>query len=186
MKIRLEPGTLHNRSGMTLIVAGFLIAAYFGYLDYREIVITFPATFHLLGHDRRRGVSLLAWAPVSGASNCPKYFRRCETGRALSRSVPSRPIAFKLCRLVVYVAPVGFRHHYRGGTTARRFAAVWRSRRHHFSIALRQSIINFSSGSRSRDAFRSAPISRFTNDARILSIVGQIKTLGVGALDNQK
>jgi len=30
---------------MTLIVAGFLVSAYFGYLDYREVVITFPERF---------------------------------------------------------------------------------------------------------------------------------------------
>ena len=45
MKNRLEPGTIQNRCGITLIVAGFLVATYFGYLDSREIVVTFPERF---------------------------------------------------------------------------------------------------------------------------------------------
>jgi hypothetical protein len=45
MKNRLEPGTIQNRCGITFLVAGFLVATYFGYLDYREIVITFPERF---------------------------------------------------------------------------------------------------------------------------------------------
>jgi len=45
MKNRVEPGKIKNRSGITLIVAGFLVAGIFGYLDSREIVIPFAARF---------------------------------------------------------------------------------------------------------------------------------------------
>ncbi len=41
----MEPGTVQNRSGMTLIVAGFLLATIFGYFDSREIDFPFAARF---------------------------------------------------------------------------------------------------------------------------------------------
>jgi hypothetical protein len=41
----VEPGTIQNRSGITLIVAGFIVAGIFGYLDYREIDFPFAARF---------------------------------------------------------------------------------------------------------------------------------------------
>src|SRR4029434_1516946 len=87
-------------------------------------------TLHLTDDDPRRGISLLARPPVPGAGDCPGYFRGCETGCALSPSLRSRSVGFEVCRLVVFIAPFALRAHYRGGTTARRFAAVWRSGRH--------------------------------------------------------
>src|SRR5258706_12727139 len=45
MKNKTEPGTIQSRIGITLIVAGFLVAGFFGYLDAREIDMPFGARF---------------------------------------------------------------------------------------------------------------------------------------------
>ena len=45
MKNRVEPGTIQTRSGITLIIAGFIVAGIFGYLDFREIDVPFAARF---------------------------------------------------------------------------------------------------------------------------------------------
>ena len=45
MKNRVEPGTVQSRSGITLIVGGFLIAGIFGYLDAREIDMPLATRF---------------------------------------------------------------------------------------------------------------------------------------------
>lgn len=45
MKNRVEPGTLQSRSGITLIISGFLVAGIFGYLDAREIDMPLATRF---------------------------------------------------------------------------------------------------------------------------------------------
>jgi len=45
MKNKMEPGTIQTRSGTALIVAGFLVAGIFGYLDAREIDMPFATRF---------------------------------------------------------------------------------------------------------------------------------------------
>jgi hypothetical protein len=45
MKNRVEPGTVQSRSGITLIVGGFLVAGIFGYLDAHEIDIPLATRF---------------------------------------------------------------------------------------------------------------------------------------------
>jgi hypothetical protein len=41
----MEPGTVQTRGGVALIVAGFLVAGFLGYLDAREIDMPFAARF---------------------------------------------------------------------------------------------------------------------------------------------
>ena len=41
----MEPGTLQSRSGIILIVSGFLVAGIFGYLDAREIDMPLATRF---------------------------------------------------------------------------------------------------------------------------------------------
>src|SRR5258706_1758553 len=45
MKNKTEPGTIQSRIGITLIVAGFWVAGFLGYLDAREIDMPFAARF---------------------------------------------------------------------------------------------------------------------------------------------
>ena len=45
MKNSVESGTVQSRSGITLIVAGFLVAGIFGYLDAREIDMPLATRF---------------------------------------------------------------------------------------------------------------------------------------------
>jgi hypothetical protein len=45
MKNSVEPGTVQSRSGITLIVAGFLVAGILGYLDSREIDVPLATRF---------------------------------------------------------------------------------------------------------------------------------------------
>ena len=59
MKNRLEPGTLQNRSGITLIVAGFLVATFLGYLDSRDI--EFPVAARFISLTMILGGAFLCW-----------------------------------------------------------------------------------------------------------------------------
>jgi hypothetical protein len=45
MKNSVESGTIQTRSGITLIVAGFLVGGIFGYLDAREIDMPLATRF---------------------------------------------------------------------------------------------------------------------------------------------
>ncbi|HEX9273927.1 MAG TPA: hypothetical protein VGA01_17130 [Candidatus Binatia bacterium] len=45
MKNKVEPGTVQSRSGITLIVGGFLLAGILGYLDAREIDVPLATRF---------------------------------------------------------------------------------------------------------------------------------------------
>ena len=64
MKSRVKPETVQSRSGITLIVSGFLVAGIFGYLDARKIdvpLVTREASLldsfrfrYLLNSDGRR------------------------------------------------------------------------------------------------------------------------------------
>ena len=49
MKTRSEHATVQNRTGVILIVVGFLLAGIFGYFDAREIALPFAARFVSMG-----------------------------------------------------------------------------------------------------------------------------------------
>jgi hypothetical protein len=49
MKTRAEHASVQNRTGVILIVAGFLLAGFFGYFDAREVPLLFAMRFASMG-----------------------------------------------------------------------------------------------------------------------------------------
>ena len=110
MKNRIEPGTVQSRSGIALIVGGFLLAGIFGYLDAREIdiplAIRFISVLMILGgaflcwRDRQYRAKATAQSIIGDSKPDVLYLRAFETDSSVLRYVGW---SFLLPRLIARV-----------------------------------------------------------------------------------